>query len=219
LGARLNMGGLVNRAAFKTIQPIWSRSAGDQETETQKENDNMSEKIEKDLAEVKTAVAGVLETIKALGIAVGEIKAKQAAPDGKILVLETQVAGLTEASKVQAKENAAAQVRKAVEAGKIPPQDAGLIEQWTNIIVLDAKNSELLEKLPVNPALQAIVKAQKTQGSGNVNEEPAVQFVTLVKAKHGELKDKSKALDAAIAEKPELYKAWRDANGKPELKV
>jgi hypothetical protein len=216
-GAAVNMGGLVNKAAFKEIAAIWSRDGGDLK-QTNKQNQRMAEKTtEQQLAELTTAVA-------ALTTSIGEIKAKMAAPDPKIIVLETEISGIKEMSKVQAKEAAKIKVAAAVAAGKIPPQDTTLIAKWEDLIAIDAKNAELLDKQPVNPALVAVIKAGATgaangagAGAGATAGTEAEQFAAEVKAKHAELKDKSKALDAAIAAKPALYKAWRDAFGKPGL--
>jgi hypothetical protein len=48
--------------------------------------------------------------------------------------------------------------------------------------------------------------------------EPAAQFAALVRAKAGQFDgDRSRAIDVTIAENPELYKAWREANGLPLL--
>jgi phage I-like protein len=215
VGAPVNMGGLVNKAAFKGIQAIWSRdSSGDRQPTTKQPNKTMAEKtVEQQLAELTAAVTALTGTVN-------EIKAKQASPDPKIIVLETEMAGLKETTKVQAKEAAKAKVLVAVQAGKIPPQDTALIEKWENLLTIDAKNADLLDKLPVNPALQALVKSGAsgtTTTTLQLTGTPAEQFVQVVKAKEAELKDKSKALDAAIAGHKDLYQAWRDANGKPGL--
>lgn len=212
IGAPVNMGGLVNKAAFKGIAAIWSRDGGDLKP-TNKQNQHMAEKTtEQQLAELTTAVA-------LLTTSLAEIKAKLGEPDKKIIVLETQVSALTEASKVQAKDFAKGKVAAAVAAGKIPAQNADLIKKWEGMIEVDAKSVELLDHLPVNPALLAIVKAGAGTGAGggSTAATDAEKFVEVVKAKSTELKDKSKGLDAAIAAEPKLYKAWRDANGQPLL--
>jgi len=135
------------------------------------------------------------------------------------IVLETQVSALTEASKVQAKEFAKGKVAAAIAAGKIPAQNADLIKKWEGMIEVDAKAVELLDQLPVNPALLAMVKAGAAAGTGGAStaNTDAEKFVQVVKAKSTELKDKSKGLDAAITAEPKLYQAWRDANGQPVL--
>ncbi len=209
-GAPVNMGGLVNKAAFKGIAAIWSRDGGDLKP-TDKHNQHMPKTTEEQLAELTTAVASLTKIVEG-------IQAKQAEPDRKIIVLETQVSALTEASKVQAKDFAKGKVAAAVAAGKIPAQNADLIKKWEGMIEVDAKAVDLLDQLPVNPALLAIVKAGGAGvGGSTTGASDAEKFAELVKAKSTELKDKSKGLDAAIAADPKLYKAWRDANGQPAL--
>ena len=214
-GAPVNMGGLVNKAAFKGIAAIWSRDGSHRtgaQQPTNQTSKRMAEKtVEQQLAELTAQIAALTGTVN-------EIKAKQADPDKKIIVLETQVSALTEASKVQAKEFAKGKVAAAVAAGKIPAQNADLIKKWEGMIEVDAKAVELLDQLPVNPALLAMVKAGGAgAGGGSTGANDAEKFVEVVKAKSTELKDKSKGLDAAIAAEPKLYKAWRDANGQPLL--
>ena len=130
--------------------------------------------------------------------------------------LETRLAGIEEQQKLTATANAKAKVADAVRLGKIPAQAADLVAKWENLLIANAANGELLDKLPVNPALATVVHAGATSGtatSGNTAE--AFVAEVQVHAKAG--KTKSQALDIAMAKSPDGYKAWRDANGKPAL--
>lgn len=181
----------------------------------------MTKTTDEQLAELTTALAALRQDYAAITAKLNTAPdaASVQAKDAKITALETQVTALMDAGKVQAKASAAALVRKAISEGKIPGQDVKVIESWTNLIVIDAKNADLLDSLPVNAALKTIVQAGAggSGAGGAAAKTDAEQFVEVVKAKHVELKDKSKALDAAMVEKPDLYKAWRAADGKPGL--
>jgi len=223
VGAPLNMGGLVNRAAFKTIQPIWSRHGGDQKQPTEKEKADMKT-IEEQLADTNAAVTKLAtdtnaaitkltETVttfqtKLVGLAMPD--KKEAAADPKIAALETQVTALIEANKVQAKANAGIVVRKAISEGKIPPQDAKLIEHWTNVILLDAKNAELLESAPVNPALKKVIDGQGKNGTSASAGLDAHPFI--VKAKEYATANKldEQAAQAKFAATPDGAKLYQE---------
>jgi hypothetical protein len=219
IAAPLNMGGLVNKAAFRTIQPIWSREGGDQSpTNKPKEQTDMAKTTDEQLAELSAALAKNTENLNTLlGTVDKLVKAKagtEVAPakDPNIITLEAEVKALKDLNLVQAKANAGAAVRKAVSEGKLPPQDAKLIEQWTNILLVDAKNAELLEALPVNPALK---KALATAGQGTAaGASGEHQF--LVKAKEFATTNKIDAAEAltkfaATEEGSKLYADYREA--------
>jgi phage I-like protein len=175
VAAPLNMGGLVNRAAFRTIAPILSRYGGDKApTNKTKEPTDMAKTVDEQLADLSASLAKNQENITALCGTVDKLvkaqkpeeKPPTTAKDPNIISLEAEVKALKDLNLVQAKANAGAAVRKAVSEGKIPPQDAKLIEQWTNILLVDAKNAELLEALPVNAALKDAIKDRENKESG-----------------------------------------------------
>lgn len=210
-GAPVNMGGLVNRAAFKTIQPIVAGSPGDAKERNPKMD---ADKLAADLAAANTKVS---ELTKKLAEADQKdlIKAK----DAEITELKGRVTQLEGEIKAKALANAEAIVAKAVAEGRIPPQDKELQGLWRKALVEtpEMERTLFMGKAPVITG-QVIINAGKADGSATAGSE-AEQFVALVQAKHGELKDKSKALDAAISAKPNLYSAWRAANGQPGLSL
>lgn len=136
--------------------------------------------VEEQLADLTTAVGKVTESVTAIAGQVAEIKAKGAgAGDGKVIVLETKLAGIEAAMQVQAKGAAQAKVAEAIKAGKIPAQNKDLIAQWENLLVIDAKNAALIDALPVNPALVSIVGA----GAGSGSAQTTTEHAFVVKAK------------------------------------
>lgn len=222
VAAPLNMGGLVNKAAFRTIAPILSRYGGDKApTKKPKEPTNMAKTVEEQLADLTAALAKNQENITALCGTVDKlVKAQKpeekpvTAKDPNILTLEAEVNALKAQNLVQAKANAGAAVRKAVSEGKIPPQDAKLIEHWTNIILVDAKNAELLDGLPVNQALKEAVKDRENKESGAIGGSLETHPF-LVKAKaYGEANKldltEAQAKFAGTDEGAKLYAEYRD---------
>lgn len=171
---------------------------------------------------LQSSVTKLTDTVTALDSA---LKAQaKAAPttDPKIAGLEAKIAVLEADKSARETErgdslraHAKACVEKGIKQGRISPQDEGSKKFWEDCIVANAKAADELEKLPVNPAFTKIVQGnQQTTQAGT----PAEQFVVLVRAKAGDGKKPGEThVQAAITERPDLYKAWRDANGQPGL--
>jgi len=250
IGVGINMGGLVNRAAFRKIQPIWSRDAGDTTQAPSHRTDvsdthpsypysihnpqpairNPAPMDSSNLSNLTTAITQLTDTVATHGNELKAIQARlagqstppqaaKAAADGRILELESQLASATDATKVAARAQAERAVAAAAAEGKFPPQDQELFRQLVDIFAANPDSGKvILARMPTNPALQTVV-ASGAAGRGTFGAaEPATQFAALVKARASELKgDRCRALDTVIDERPELYKAWRDANGQPRL--
>jgi len=258
IGVGINMGGLVNRAAFRRIQPIWSRDAADTEpvpsfefrvsscsgpasnsqpgTRSSKHETPNSQHTpfmdpsQTNLSDLTTALTQLTETVTAQGHDLEAIQARlatlpvqpqpgQPPSDSRILELERKLAMAAEANKVTAKAQAEKAVAAAAAEGKFPPQDKELFKQLVDVFAADPDAGKvILARMPANPALQTLVAGRAASRTTIGRTEPAAQFAEMVKAKACQLKgDRSRALDAAIDECPELYKAWRDANGLPLL--
>jgi phage I-like protein len=213
-GAPLNMGGLVNRAAFKTIAPIVSRDAAEGPT-TQHAMDNT-----KELADLQAAMQAKDTQIAALEKQVADLKSDQTiqAKDAEITDLKAKMSGLENTIKAHTTEKAKAKGQAAIQAGRLPPQATDIHAKWAGLIEQDEANATLLESLPVQAALGTVIVNGAGAGAGpTIITNTAQGFVEAVKAKCAAGKTKSQALDAAIAEAPEAYKAWRTANGQPAL--
>jgi len=240
-GAPLNMGGLVNKAAFKNIAPIWSRSGGDQVTNTTEQMDPK----DKELADLKTALADSQrqltevnaklaannndQAIKAKDAEIGTIKTQHAA---EITTLKARIAEMEKAALEATKVDARSAVAAAVANGQIPPQNTELQKHYEELYLASPVHAKAaLANLPKVTIQGTIITAANggaaagAAASGAGTE--AEQFVQAVKAKVAELtsgsapltpiKAKSVAIDAVMAAQPKLYEAWHNANGKPGL--
>lgn len=232
LGIGVNLGGLVNRAAFKTIQPVVAKQAGPAfacvgAAATNQPKTTMTE-AEKN--ELKTLVA---DAVKPFGdrIAALETKATNAQTASakgtedltttltnalkpvtdRLAALETSAKNTTEAA-------ADALVQEACARGAIAPQDETTKAFWKQTLITNAAAKDQLAKLPSNPALATVTAGASTKGGGTAAAPATAEgFVQLVQAKVKGGKAKSAALDESIVENEAGYKAWREANGKPGL--
>lgn len=216
LGIGENLGGLVNRAAFRTIQPVIAR--GGQTSETR-----MTEAEKKELAQLITAAnQPLVDRITAL-----ETKAASATTpaagqqtDARLGDIDTRLKQIEAATKQTTAAAAKAAVAVHARRGAIPPQDAETIAFWEAQYQADpAKTEAVMAKLPANGVLAG---QYTTAGSGAQTQAAAATtaegFVAQVNAKCADGKtNKADALQAVIATNPEGYKAWRDANGKPGI--
>lgn len=201
-GAPVNMGGLVNRAAFKTIQPIVAGSPGDANERNPKMD---ADKLAADLAAANSKIVELQAKLDA-AIKPETVQAK----DTEITALKAKLAD-------QAKARAEAIVAKAVEDGKLPPQNKEIQAKWVKALIETPELEETLIAIQAKSVTGQIIVNGRPESQTATSGSEAEQFVAEVKAKHTELKDKSKAIDAAISAKPKLYEAWRAANGKPGL--
>jgi hypothetical protein len=210
----INMGGLVNKAAFKKMDPIWSREGGDPSEQTN-QNKNMKP-VEEQLAETNAALNRVTEHLTRiearLPAQAGQTQAAAAASP-ELTALQSEVKGLKDENQKRAKQHASTVVRRAVLSGRIPPQDVVTIEKWTNIVCADADNEVLLEALPVQAALK---KALENPGAGSTTAGAAGEHAFVVKAKDyakaNNITDLVEAQTkfAGTTEGSELYKQFRE---------
>jgi hypothetical protein len=201
-GAPVNMGGLVNRAAFKTIQPIVAGSPGDAKERNPKMD---ADKLAADLAAANSKIVEL------------QAKLDAAVKPETITAKDTEIKELKAKLADQAKSQAEAIVAKAVLDGKLPPQNKEIQAKWVKALIETPELAETLNAIQAKAVGGQIITNGRPDTQTATAGSDAEQFVTLVQAKHTELKDKSKALDAAIAAKPALYEAWRKANGQPGL--
>ena len=214
-GAPLNMGGLVNRAAFKTIAPIVSRDAA-AGTTTQHMDNN------KELADLQAAIQAKDSEISNLKSQISNLESDQTikAKDSEISNLKSQISDLGAKVKAHNADRAKAKVQAAIQAGRLAPQATEIHAKWAGLLEADENNAALLDSLPVNAALGSPVILNGSAcsvGGGMITAKTAQGFADAVKAKCGEGKTKSQALDLVLAECPEAYQAWRAANGQPGL--
>ena len=192
-GTTLNAGGLVNRPAFKDITPIVASDG-----EYQKTDSNMAEIIEE---KKKEEVIGQDDSKKKEEVTaqeqLAEVKKENETLKAKIKALEDD-------KKKEQEVAAQSAVDKATEDGRIPPKDEKVKAKWVSILESDPSAIELLNALPVNPALQRVVQAKRQEdGAIDTNGEAQMRAAKEYQAKNGSSFEQ--AWEAARYERPQLF--------------
>ena len=192
-GTTLNAGGLVNRPAFKDITPIVASDG-----EYQKTDSNMAEIIEE---KKKEEVIGQDDSKKKEEVTaqeqLAEVKKENETLKAKIKALEDD-------KKKEQEVAAQSAVDKATEDGRIPPKDEKVKAKWVSILESDPSAIELLNALPVNPALQRVVQAKRQEdGAIDTNGEAQMRAAKEYQAKNGSSFEQ--AWDTARYERPQLF--------------
>ena len=141
ISSETNMGGLVNRAAFKTIAPLFAKS---ETTPT------MLKPIQAKLHALK-----LIDSVDASDESIAQaIEAKFNKLQSRIDTLETEKADAVKA-------RAASHVEAAVNAGRIAPKDDDAKAFWQDALIRDeAKAVKALDALPVNPVLAKVTDGE-----------------------------------------------------------
>ena len=193
-GTTLNAGGLVNRPAFKDITPIVASDG-----EYQKTDSNMAEIIEE---KKKEEVIGQDDSKKKEEVTaqeqLAEVKKENETLKAKIKALEDD-------KKKEQEVAAQSAVDKATEDGRIAPKDEKVKAKWVSILESDPSAIELLNALPVNPALQRVVQAKRQEdGAIDTNGEAQMRAAKEYQAKNGDCSFEQ-AWDATRYESPQLF--------------
>jgi hypothetical protein len=134
-GAPVNMGGLVNRAAFTKIQPLFAK----ENPETRNQNPDKTTTMNE-------------EEITAL-------KAENTALKEQLAELQAMSGKKDEALQAHAKADATAIVALAAKEGRIAPA-AEVQEKWVASLLANPESKELLLAMAPHPALVTVVKAK-----------------------------------------------------------
>lgn len=211
-----NMGGLVNRAAFRTIAPVAAKQANNSaevtptDAQTKATTHNMNTLLAA-LAKygiVLAADAGDAVVAAKAGDLITQLATERDTAKGELTTTRTSLDAAVTA-------HATSVVDAAVAAGKIAPQDEATKGFWLSSLKSNAVAAKAaLDGLAVNPSLAgAIVQAKA--GAGVVTGAPAATgedaFVVAAKA-HGAA-NKLGPDDALVdyAEKnPQAYEAYRE---------
>lgn len=217
-GAPVNMGGLVNRAAFKTIQPIWSRSADQTQPKGTMPAHNAPatnpagapasapENLAALITALTTRVAALEKRLKPT-----PDEGEAAAPEPEKTALTARIAELEGQLTNRAKEVAQARVNAAILAGKLPPQATPLHARWVEALTANPGLGEILDALPVQAALATIVTSP-ARGGNQASAAGTHEFVLRAQAVAGERKLTNAQAFALVArEQPALYDAYRSA--------
>jgi len=205
------MGGLVNRAAFKTIQPIVAGHSGPPKGGTPNGDTNRkasmdAEKLAADLAAAQTTIAELTRKLAA-----ADQKTTIAAKDAEIETLKGTIKTLEGKISVGAKESAKAIVDAAVKAGKLAPQATALHEKWINALAADPGLAETLNAMTPNPALATVIANGSTAGAG-AGDKGAGEHQFVVKSKAFAAQQKISFADATTqiaAADSALYEDYR----------
>ena len=143
IGSATNMGGLVNRAAFKSIQPLFAKQ--DLNLPTVINPSSLMKPIQAKLYALK-----LIDSVNASDESVAQ------AIEARFIELQSQVDTL-EAEKIGAvKARASAHVEAAVKEGRIAPND-DTKNFWQDSLIRDETAAlKALEALPINPVLAKI---------------------------------------------------------------
>ncbi len=196
VGVGVNMGGLVNRAAFTTIASVLAKDGAQPET-------TMTEAEKNEIKDLLTSAT------KPLADRLVALETKAAAgPD--LSGVTNRLKALEDSSAAGALTTARARVQQIAAEGRLCPQDTDGLEAFAKAGAADPKVFETLAKLPVNPAFQKVTGSGGNPGGG----QPTTFAEALAAAKAAGAKTKSEALDVAMAKHPELYQAWVKTGGK-----
>jgi len=218
IGSEVNMGGLVNRAAFQKIQPIWAKAvADDPEPNPTNKQEHQMKTLLTILAKAGLISSNDLDEASAVSqfqTNHAALLAKQATTETELGTVKAKNTELTDALKVErdrnvvlAKAQATDAVNAAILAKKIEPKNETLIAKYVEMYQADPTGTP-------NPAFQPVIQAkdastQRPSGAGATGEH---EF--LVKAKALAAEQKISQGDASILlakQQPKLYEDYRDS--------
>jgi len=189
-GSEINMGGLVNRAAFKRIAPLFAAAPVD-------------------TAHEQPLMQTLISTLRSLSLV--EASATEEADlvsqvSRSVSALKSQVSDLQASLATQARQRAESLVDAAVHAGRLPAKDTDARGFWVDALIRDeAKAVKALDALAVNPVL-----ARLTPG-GDPAADPS-HLITRQEQKLAAVRAANPGADfpsiyaKAKAESPELFR-------------
>ncbi len=214
----MNMGGLVNDPAFKTISPLWAKNAGaaggSEPSSASAANQTKNSMSEQEMATLQARLRDTEQENAALKAkqASADQAAQLAAKQAEIEALTNRVTQFESAAKEAAKAAAKAGIADAVKAGKIQAQAVELQAKLVEAAAQHPVVLEILSALPANAALRPVIGAGGGAAPSNGAPTPSDEFIAAVHAEMEARKiSKAEALDEVIARQPELYRRWRDS--------
>lgn len=145
ISSETNMGGLVNRAAFKSIAPLFAKDS----------DTSASMKIQAKLHALKiidSVDASEDAAAAAIEAKFNELTTTNEQLTARVITLESE-----QATAIQAR--ATSQVEAAVNAGRIAPADEDAKGFWQEALIRDeAKAVKALDALPINPVLAKVTE-------------------------------------------------------------
>ncbi|WPJ95250.1 phage protease [Coraliomargarita algicola] len=149
IGSETNMGGLVNRAAFKSIQSLFAKG-------------NPGSQVSEPASSVSVSIMKITAKLHALKI-IDSVEASEdvmaQAIEDKFTELETENRELKNRIEDAIKARATSQVEAALKAGRLAPADTDAKAFWQEALIRDeAKAVKALEALPINPVLAKVTE-------------------------------------------------------------
>lgn len=146
IGSETNMGGLVNRAAFKSIQPLFAK---------QNSQSSSMKPIQAKLHALK-----LIDSVDASDESAAQaIEAKFNQLSSENQELSDQIAALESEKSHAIQARAKSQVHAAVQAGRLAPKDEDAQSFWKDALIRDeTKAIKALDALPINPVLAKVTE-------------------------------------------------------------
>jgi len=218
IGTERNMGGFVNRAAFKRISPMWAKEGAETDPACAGGAGNALQTEKKEATQMKL----LMQVLARLGLvssaeleesaAIAQVTAKHEEAQAK-LTAAIAAKGTAEAENTtlkgklaeSQKANAKAIVARAVAEGKLPAQAKEVHQKWEDQISADPKAAELLEAMEAKGAPEQVVERKAGEAESRGNGEHA--FVTKCKgvAKALGKADWLDVVGTVAAQEPKLY--------------
>ena len=190
-GSEINMGGLVNRAAFKRIAPLFAAAPVDTATEPM-------------------PMQTLISTLRSLSLV--EASATEEADlvtqvSRSVSALKSQVSDLQASLTTQARQRAEALVDAAVRAGRLSAKDTDARGFWVDAILRDeAKAVKALDALTINPVLARLTPGHEVAANPANLITRQEQKLAAVRAAHPSA-DFQTIYAKAKAEAPELFRS------------
>jgi len=210
IGTTPNMGGLVNRPAFRAIQPFFAKDGEDKPT------NHTMKKLTSILATLGLISAANAENDEAAAAEFAEkFKAVKASAD-EAAALKTEVGSVKAKLADVSDKHAEALVVAAVTEGRIAAKDTETRAAWKDLITADPKNAKLLASIAVVQAADVTKRVvvqggdknadTKTQTGGKEDHKLVVMAKDIAKT---EKISTDAALVKAASENPDIYDDYR----------
>ena len=189
-GSEINMGGLVNRAAFKRIAPLFAAAPVDTATEPMPMQTLIS--TLRSLSLVEASATEEADLVTQVSRSVGSLK--------------SEITDLKSTLATQARQRAESLVDAAVRAGRLPAKDTDARGFWVDALLRDeAKAVKALDALTINPVLARLTPGHEDAANPSNLIKRQEQKLAAVRAAHPSA-DFQTIYAKAKAEAPELFR-------------
>ncbi len=180
IGTERNMGGFVNRAAFKKISPMWAKEGAEAGPASAGESGDALQTKKKEATEMKL----LMQVLARLGLvssadleesaAIAQVTAKHEETQAKLTAAiaakgtaEAENTTLKDKLEASQKTNAEAIVARAVAEGKLPAQAKDIHAKWVTQIAADPTAAELLNSMEAKGAPGQVVERKAGEAGGD----------------------------------------------------